>query len=39
MLSQQWVQEDTLKSSTIEIWSSRQETVKKDKSGGSTKDH
>jgi hypothetical protein len=38
MLSQLWVQEDILKSSTIETWSSRQETTKRDKSGGSTKE-
>jgi len=35
---QLWVQEDTLRSSTTEILSSRLETLKEDKSGGSTKD-
>jgi hypothetical protein len=33
-----WVQEDTLRSSTTEILSSRLEIIKEDKSGGSTKE-
>jgi hypothetical protein len=38
MSFQLWVQEDTLRSSITKTWSSRQETTKRDKFGGSIKE-